>query len=81
MSDVIDDQLSQIAGTLTQDDVADYLRYLKLDQYVETFLKNEIDGNIMFDITSEILEELGVDINVHRIKIKGSFKQWLRKMT
>ena len=81
MSDVIDGQLSQIAGTLTQDDVADYLRCLKLDQYVETFLENKIDGDMMFDITSEILEELGVDINAHRIMIKCKFKQWLRKMT
>ena len=76
---VIDDQLSQAADNLTQEGVADYLRYLKLDQYVEKFLENEIDGNMMFDMTSDMLEELGVDTNAHRMKIKGSFKQWLRK--
>ena len=81
MSDVIDDQLSQVAGTLTQDDVADYLRYLKLYQYVDTFLKNGVDGNMMFDINFEMLEVLGVDTDIHKLKIKGSFKQWLRRMT
>ena len=81
MSDVIDDQLSQVAGNLTQDDVADYLRYLKLDQYVDTFLKYRVNGNMMFDITFEMLEVLGVDTDSDKLMIKGSFKQWLRMTT
>lgn len=73
------DDLSAIASKLNPEDISDYLRYLKLDQYVEEFLNNEVDGDTMYDINDDILESMSVDTKKDRIKIKSKFKQWLRK--
>ena len=67
---------------LTSNDVADFLRTLKLDQYVKTFLENDVDGEMMNEIISEssndTLEVLHVQIK-HRLKIKLKFKPWAEK--
>ena len=64
---------------ITAEDISDYLRSLKLDQYVEEFLENEIDGTALYDIDDDTLESMGVDTKKDRIKIKTRFKHWLRK--
>lgn len=71
--------LSAAAEKVTFTDVSDYLRFLKLDQYIEEFMEMEIDGVALFDIDDETLETLGVDTKKDRLKIKTRFKQWLRK--
>ena len=64
---------------LTPNDVADYLRSLKLDQYVETFLENDVDGEMMNEIINEsTLEALDVQ-KKDRLKIKFKFKSWAEK--
>ena len=73
------DDLSKAANNLTIEEIEEYLRYLKLDEYVEMFREIGVDGNMMFDIDYETLKELGVDTIKDRIKIKTNFKQWLRK--
>ena len=74
-----DSDLSAAAEKITPEDISDYLRSLKLDEYIEEFFKNDIDGNLMYDIDDDILESVGVKTKKDRIKIKGRFKQWLRK--
>ena len=73
--------MSEAASELTSEDIADYLRFLKLDEYVEKFMENDVDGDMMFDgIDDDTLETvLGVDTAKDRLKIKTKFKQWLRK--
>ena len=75
------DELSEAANELTSEDIADYLRFLKLDEYIEKFMENDVDGDMMFDgIDDDTLETvLGVDTAKDRLKIKTKFKQWLRK--
>ena len=75
------DDLSEAASELTSEDIADYLRFLKLDEYIEKFMENDVDGDMMFDgIADDTLETvLGVDTAKDRLKIKTKFKQWLRK--
>ena len=75
------DDLSEVASELTSEDIADYLRFLKLDEYIEKFMENDVDGDMMFDgIDDDTLETvLGVDTAKDRLKIKTKFKQWLRK--
>lgn len=75
----IDSNLSKIASNITAEDIADYLRSLKLDIYVEAFLDHDIDGDMMIDVDHDFLESLGVDTKKDRMKIIGKFKQWLRK--
>lgn len=73
--------MSEAASELTSEDIADYLRFLKLDEYIEKFMENDVDGDMMFDgIDDDTLETvLGVDTAKDRLKIKTKFKQWLRK--
>ena len=73
--------MSEAASELTSEDIADYLRFLKLDEYIEKFMDNDVDGDMMFDgIDDDTLETvLGVDTAKDRLKIKTKFKQWLRK--
>ena len=67
---------------LTPNDVADFLQSLKLDQYVETFLENDVDGEMMNEIINEsnndTLEVLDVQ-KKDRLKIKLKFKPWAEK--
>lgn len=72
--------LNEYACKLSVEDVADYLRELKLDQYVEVFMENEVDGGVLYDMDASMLEEfLGVVIKSDRFKIMSRYKQWLRK--
>ena len=61
------------------EDITEYLCYLKLDEYIDMFREIGVNGNMMFDIDYETLEELGVDTIKDRVNIKTNFKQWLRK--
>ena len=71
--------LSEYASELSKEDIADYLRDIKLGQYVETFKDNEVDGGMMYDMDATMLEEfLGVEIKGDRFKIMAKYKQWLR---
>ncbi|XP_019860430.1 PREDICTED: uncharacterized protein LOC109588753 [Amphimedon queenslandica] len=74
-----DHDLSAAAEKVTSTEISNYLRSLKLDQYIEEFMEMEIDGIALFDIDDETLETLGVDTKKDRLKIKTRFKQWLRK--
>ena len=72
--------MRKIASELTSEDIADYLRDLKLDDYIENFKEIDVDGDMMFDIDYDTLETvLGVDTKKDRVKIKTKFKQWLWK--
>ena len=74
------DDLSKVAKKLTSEDIADYLHYLKFDDYIENFKEIDVDGDMMFDIDDETLKiALGVDTMKDRVKIKTKFKQWLRE--
>ena len=76
-----DSDLSAAAEKITPKNISDYLRSLKLDEYIDEFLENEIDGTALYDIDDDTLESMGVETKKNRIKIKTRFKQWLRKNT
>ena len=64
---------------LTPDDVADFLRSLKLDQYVETFLEYGVDGVMMNEIRNESSNDTLKALDVEkkdRLMIKLKFKPW-----
>ena len=72
--------MSEAASDLTSEDIADYLRFLKLDEYIKKFQEIDVDGITMLEIDNETLEtDLGVDTAKDRVKIKTKFKWWLRK--
>jgi class 3 adenylate cyclase/tetratricopeptide (TPR) repeat protein/energy-coupling factor transporter ATP-binding protein EcfA2 len=55
-------------------DVADWLRGLGLEQYIETFADNAIDAEVLHDLTDEDLAGLGVLLG-HRKKMLKSLSQ------
>jgi hypothetical protein len=54
------------AESWTIDDVLDWLKFMKLEQYVQIFSDNQIDGSILLDLTLEDLDYLEVTILGHR---------------
>ena len=52
--------------TWSIEDVADWLRSLKLDQYVQAFIDNQINGAILLEFTLEDLDYLQITILAHR---------------
>jgi hypothetical protein len=50
-------------------DVADWLRKLGLEQYEAAFRANEIDANLLPNLTAEDLKDLGVNLVGHRRRL------------
>ena len=50
-------------------DVGSWLRNLGLDRYEAAFRENEIDGEMLPNLTAEDLKELGVAVIGHRRKM------------
>lgn len=72
--------LSEYAHKLSKEDISDYLRDLKLDQYVEVFMEYEVDGGMLYDMDDSALEEaLNVELKSDRFKIMYKYKPWLRQ--
>jgi hypothetical protein len=51
------------------DDVADWLRQLGLDQYAPAFAANDIDGEVLPELTADDLVGLGISSIGHRRKL------------
>ena len=50
-------------------DIGGWLQSVGLEQYEETFRRNEIEGTVLPTLTAEDLKDLGVDIVGHRRKL------------
>jgi class 3 adenylate cyclase/tetratricopeptide (TPR) repeat protein len=50
-------------------EITQWLRSLRLEQYAEAFLKNDIDGEILAELTADDLIELGITSIGHRRKL------------
>lgn len=57
---------TKTADAWTVDDVADWLRMMKLDQYVDIFQANQISGTVLLEFTLEDLDYLQITILGHR---------------
>ena len=80
---IIGVQLSDIAHTLTTDDILQYLETLKLrEKYEESFKYNDIDGDAMIMLTKndDALKELGMELCLHRVKIQSKFISYLESI-
>uniref|UniRef100_A0A7S2ZTG3 SAM domain-containing protein n=2 Tax=Rhodosorus marinus TaxID=101924 RepID=A0A7S2ZTG3_9RHOD len=62
-------------GLQTSEDVANWLRELGKDEYISTFMSNEINGEILASLTSEELrDDLGVINLKHRRELLTAIK-------
>jgi hypothetical protein len=55
-------------------DVGDWLRMLGLDQYEAVFRENEIDADVLPELTDQHLKDLGVSLG-HRLKILRAMRE------
>ena len=72
--------LSEIAKSVDKDGIKKFLHHIKLSQYIELFLNNDIDGNMLVALSQEDLKDLGVNNKFHRTKIIVQFQSYLEKI-
>lgn len=66
--------------TWTIEEVTECLRYCRLDQYIDVFLKEMIDGCLLADLDEEALRSLGVNDKLHLTKMMKIIQDgWLPK--
>src|SRR5262245_37408790 len=53
-------------------EITHWLRTLRLEQYAPAFLKNDIDGEILLELTADDLIGLGVTSIGHRRKLQAA---------
>ena len=67
--------LAQRAAKYTKEQVAEFLKSIGLAQYVDSFLEDDVDGELMSEANDEDLDALGVQSQLHKIKIMVLFKR------
>ena len=67
-------QLEKMANTLMVDDIAEFLKNIRLGQYVQLFTDDDVDGRLLLKLTDDDLKDLGVDNGFHRRKIISKFE-------
>ena len=67
--------LAECAAKYTKEQVAEFLKTIGLAQYVDSFLENDVDGELMSEANDEDLDALGVQSQLHQIKIMVLFKR------
>lgn len=66
--------------TLNVEGVTSSLKYLNMDQYVEKFADELIDGTMLVELSEDMMEEsLGVTSSLHRKKLKKFIDGWRPK--
>ena len=51
------------------EDIAQWLDSLELGQYADTFAENEIDFQLLPELTDDVLEKMGIAVIGHRLKL------------
>ena len=69
--------MAQNATEYTPELVAEFLKSVGLEQYTESFIENDISGEMLLEAEDDDWTELGVNSHLHRIKISVLFKRLL----
>jgi hypothetical protein len=70
--------ISKIAKRFPVEEVIRFLHSIKMSEHVEKFEENQIDGEMLMEITEETLEALGVTKHIQRISIVTNYKNYIR---
>ena len=68
-----------VASSLTIEDIQQLLKDWNLPQYMESFMKNDVDGALLLQCTQDDLKDIGVTGFSFR-KIHTKFRQHLKKI-
>ena len=69
-----------MANTLSVNDVAEFLKEIKLGYLVELFSDNDVDGGMLIVLSAGELKDLGIENSFHRTKIIDRFEKHLLKL-
>ena len=69
--------VKQLANKIEKEDVVKFLSNIKLEKYSQLFLENNVDGSLLFSLTAEDLQDLGVENKFHQKKIVLKFREYL----
>ena len=72
--------LAPRARTYTPALVGEFLTSIKLDKYRESFISNEVSGDVLLDADDECLTELGVSTALDRVRIMTWFPRRLEEV-
>ena len=73
-------QLAEFADRLTKEDIRNFLKDIKLDNYTDLFMDNGVDGALLFSLEVSDLEDMGITNGFHRRKVLTKFTQHLRTL-
>ena len=68
-----------LAKNYSVDNVADFLKNIRLNQYIDVIRSESIDGELLLAAGDNELNDLGVSNPLHRFKIQYLFKRVLQK--
>lgn len=68
--------VSKLAKRYPVEEVVRFLHSIKMSQHVESFEKNNIDGELLMEASHEVLEVLGVTKEIQCITILANFKKY-----
>ena len=69
--------IEEKACGISVSDVANFLASMKMDKYQKQFTDEDISGDILLELTSDGLSELGVDSALDRLKILIGFRRFV----
>ena len=69
-----------MANTLSVNDVAEFLKEIKLGCLVELFSDNDVDGGMLIVLSAGELRDLGIENSFHCAKIIEKFEKHLLKL-
>ncbi|OQR82159.1 calcium/calmodulin-dependent protein kinase [Thraustotheca clavata] len=78
---------SEVAATkpmlesMNEDQVFDFVKELGLDSCAEKLRKMGIDGALLAVSTDQDLQELGIDVRLHRVKILREVEKFMKQLT
>ena len=82
MKPSVPDSLSEKSYTeWTAEDVGFWLDFIKMGQYKETFVENDIQGTHLPELSKDDLSELGVKKLGHRLTIDDAISKLCRTST
>ena len=69
--------IEEKARKVSVKDVSAFLASNKLDKYIQAFEENEVSGDILLDLNSSGLSELGVESALDKLRILVGFRRYL----
>ena len=73
-------QLESVANTLTVDDIAEFLKKIKLGHLAGLFSENDVNGALLIELSDDDLKDLGIENGFQRRKIISMFKKHLLEL-